>query len=268
MEPKHPVTFFQSGAFFFPGQRDFSGFVPGARINFLLFSPNNSAASAGSRDSRIGRLVLVRPIDPTAVPFAGLFLVAELPVGQGQDEPLEGIAAVRSQFDRLLQGCDALFPCSGPVTRPTEYLPRRCGLGCEFYSVLGQLNGPLRVPERRIWAVGQEIGQEAHARRRIGVVSCRTSRARLRLIGTVVIDHFSQEQLGRLGPTSAYGRGPGTGRARRSVASSGRSERSCLRSRSRCDRRRSPYSAGGRSPRAWCRFAGKAAGSLCPRGLE
>jgi hypothetical protein len=29
-EPKPPVTLFQSGAFCFPGQRDFSRFVPGA----------------------------------------------------------------------------------------------------------------------------------------------------------------------------------------------------------------------------------------------
>ena len=64
--------------------------VDSATSYFFLFSPNNSAASARKhRSCRIGWPVLVRPLGRPVIPLAGLFLVARLPVGHGQEEPLE-----------------------------------------------------------------------------------------------------------------------------------------------------------------------------------
>src|SRR5262249_35077352 len=41
----------------------------------------------------IVRLVLVHPLDRLVVPLPGLVLLAELPVGHGQHEPVEAVAA-------------------------------------------------------------------------------------------------------------------------------------------------------------------------------
>jgi hypothetical protein len=48
-EPKPPVTFFRSGAFCLPGQRDCSGFVPGASINCPASRRSSPRASLRSR---------------------------------------------------------------------------------------------------------------------------------------------------------------------------------------------------------------------------
>ena len=45
------------------------------------------------------------PLDGSVIPLAGLGLVAQLPVGHGQKEPLVGVPA-RPQFQRLLARLD------------------------------------------------------------------------------------------------------------------------------------------------------------------
>lgn len=52
-EPKPPMTFFRSGAFCFPGQRDFSGFVPGAGI--LCSTSRRSSPRVSLRSQLAGK---------------------------------------------------------------------------------------------------------------------------------------------------------------------------------------------------------------------
>src|SRR5262249_42563185 len=64
----------------------------------------------------VPRLVLVHPHAGLVVPLAGLVLVAQLPVGHGQEEPAGAIAAV-AELHGLLKRRDRGLPVTCAVLR-------------------------------------------------------------------------------------------------------------------------------------------------------
>jgi hypothetical protein len=62
--------------------------------------------------------VLFHPFDGLAIPGTGCLLVRQLPVGHGQKEPVEGVAAL-AQLHRLFQRRDRRLPIA--CFRQTEH---------------------------------------------------------------------------------------------------------------------------------------------------
>src|SRR5262249_49066797 len=54
-------------------------------------------------------VVFLNLLDCLLVPSVGFFLVAQLPVGHGQEKPVEALAT-RAELHGLFQGSDGVFP--------------------------------------------------------------------------------------------------------------------------------------------------------------
>src|SRR5260370_4780054 len=75
----------------------------------------------------IFRLVLVHPIHRLVKPLASFRLIAQPPMGHGQEEPIAGVAA-GIEFHGLFQCRDRGFPISGAILGLAQRSPAIPGL--------------------------------------------------------------------------------------------------------------------------------------------
>src|SRR5262249_22748237 len=88
--------------------------------------------------------VLLRPADGLVIPLAGLLLLAQLPVGHGQEQVVEGVAAL-AQGHRLVQRLDGGFPVAGTVMGHPQRVPHVPCFGSLLEGLLRQFDRPLGI---------------------------------------------------------------------------------------------------------------------------
>src|SRR5262245_54860205 len=108
-------------------------------------------------------LVLLQPLHGLLVRLVGLSVVAQLPVGHGEEELVDdaivdeddpaiagdgriGIPAL-PQLHRLVEGRNRSLPVTGAVVGRAQCYPAGPGLRRQCYSFPGQFNGPDRGPQ-------------------------------------------------------------------------------------------------------------------------
>src|SRR5262249_51983259 len=103
------------------------------------------------------RLVVLHPLEGRVVPLTGLVFVVELPVGHGQEEPLEAATAVEESV-RLFQGRDGTLPVFGAVTGYPQPLPTGPTLPNNLTRFPGPFAGLGAVAQSEVRAGGEKPG--------------------------------------------------------------------------------------------------------------
>src|SRR3954453_18638953 len=108
--------------------------------------------------------MLLRPTSRLIVPFAGLLLMAELPMRHGHKQPIDGVPTF-AQLHRPLEGFERLLPVADAVVGYPQGVPEVAVIRCEGDGLRRQLQPSLLAPALCIRRGDQNPGKEVARQR-------------------------------------------------------------------------------------------------------